>query len=170
MAKGIYYGIFNTARRIENVYVGVNNVARRVRKAYVGVGGVARLFWNTGLLYQSGDQALRFGYALTTRNYRNTINFLEDHISIQMDMEWGATGAWVTPTIDMTHFNTLKVVAVATEYWGMEPPGIAIPECKAAAEIYDTKQEITVPISRKGTGTIRFLGEANYEVYHLELL
>lgn len=43
MAKGIYVGIDNKAKKIKNLYVGVGYLAKRITKAYVGVGGKARL-------------------------------------------------------------------------------------------------------------------------------
>lgn len=42
MAKGIYIGVSDKARRVKTAYVGVNNVARRIKKAYIGIGGIAR--------------------------------------------------------------------------------------------------------------------------------
>ena len=47
MAKGIYFGVNNKARKVKGMYFGVNNKARKVTKGYVGVGGKARLFWET---------------------------------------------------------------------------------------------------------------------------
>ena len=46
MAKGIYIGVSNKARKVTDIYFGVSNKARRVTKAYIGVGGVARLFYS----------------------------------------------------------------------------------------------------------------------------
>lgn len=45
MAKGIYIGADNIARKVKGMYVGVDGVARKVVKGYVGVDGVARLFY-----------------------------------------------------------------------------------------------------------------------------
>lgn len=42
MAKRIYVGVGNTARRVKKAYIGMGGVARRIKKAYIGVGGVAR--------------------------------------------------------------------------------------------------------------------------------
>lgn len=48
MAKKVYIGVNNVARKVKKMYVGVGNVARKVKKAYIGVGGVARPFWTGG--------------------------------------------------------------------------------------------------------------------------
>lgn len=46
MAKGIYVGVNNTARKITKAYVGVDGVPRKVKKAYIGVEGVPRLVYS----------------------------------------------------------------------------------------------------------------------------
>lgn len=46
MAKAVYYGISDVARKVKKMYYGVNGVARRVKKGYIGVNGVARLFYS----------------------------------------------------------------------------------------------------------------------------
>lgn len=51
MAKRIYVGVGNTARRVKKAYVGINGLARRIKKAYIGVGGVARILYTTELDY-----------------------------------------------------------------------------------------------------------------------
>lgn len=56
MAKAMYVGVNNVARKVKKVYVGVNGVARKVKKIYVGVNGVARLCWSgEALLTYYGD-------------------------------------------------------------------------------------------------------------------
>lgn len=45
MAKQIYVGVNNVARKVTNAYVGVNGVARKIKKAYVGVNDIAQLFY-----------------------------------------------------------------------------------------------------------------------------
>ena len=37
MAKKLYIGVSNKARKATKLYVGVNNIARQVKKAYIGV-------------------------------------------------------------------------------------------------------------------------------------
>ena len=60
MAKAVYIGVNNKARKVKQIYVGVNNKARRVKKGYIGVGGVARPFWGEKeLLYYGTITALR---------------------------------------------------------------------------------------------------------------
>lgn len=51
MAKRIYVGVGNTARRVKKAYVGINGLARRIKRAYIGVGGVARILYTTELDY-----------------------------------------------------------------------------------------------------------------------
>lgn len=48
MAKSMYIGVNDKARKVKNVYVGVSAVARKVKSGYVGVSGVARQFWSSG--------------------------------------------------------------------------------------------------------------------------
>jgi hypothetical protein len=43
MAKRVYIGVNDKARRVKKIYTGINNVARKVKKIYVGVGNIARL-------------------------------------------------------------------------------------------------------------------------------
>ena len=50
MAKNIFVGVNNVAKKPKNIYVGVNGVARKVKSAYIGVNGVARKVWPTSLL------------------------------------------------------------------------------------------------------------------------
>lgn len=50
MAKNIYVGVNNVAKKPKNIYVGVNGVARKVKAAYVGVNGVARKVWPNSIL------------------------------------------------------------------------------------------------------------------------
>lgn len=45
MAKKMYVGVSDVARKVSKMYVGVNGVARKVKKAYVGVNGVAQQFY-----------------------------------------------------------------------------------------------------------------------------
>lgn len=46
MAKTIYTGVANVARKVTQPYVGVGGVARKVKNGYVGVNGVARQFFS----------------------------------------------------------------------------------------------------------------------------
>ena len=45
MAKKVYVGVNNVARKVKKMYIGIDGKARRVKKAYIGVNGVARLFY-----------------------------------------------------------------------------------------------------------------------------
>ena len=42
MAKAIYNGVANVARKVKESYAGVNNVSRKVKRGYIGVDNVAR--------------------------------------------------------------------------------------------------------------------------------
>ena len=53
MAKGVYVGISNAAKKVKKIYVGVGGVAKKVKKAYVGVGGVAKPFYSSDIILQS---------------------------------------------------------------------------------------------------------------------
>lgn len=46
MAKAVYEGIGDKARKVKKMYVGVDGKARKVKKGYIGVNGVARLFFS----------------------------------------------------------------------------------------------------------------------------
>ena len=61
MAKTLYVGINNLARKVKKMYVGIDGKARKVKKAYIGVGGKARLFWVsefTITIIQSSNQTI----------------------------------------------------------------------------------------------------------------
>lgn len=47
MAKGMYVGVADKARKVKSIYVGVDGKARKVKKVYVGdANGKARLCWS----------------------------------------------------------------------------------------------------------------------------
>lgn len=47
MAKGIYVGVDNKARKATKAYIGIDGKARKIKKGYIGVGGVAKLFYSS---------------------------------------------------------------------------------------------------------------------------
>lgn len=49
MAKNIYVGVNNIARKSNKIYTGVNNVSRKVTEGYIGIGGLARQFYPSGI-------------------------------------------------------------------------------------------------------------------------
>jgi hypothetical protein len=51
VAKGIYFGVADLARKGKKAYIGVGNVARKIKKIYIGVANVARLAWSGELSY-----------------------------------------------------------------------------------------------------------------------
>ena len=55
MAKGMYVGVADKARKVKSIYVGVDGKARKVKKVYVGdANGKARLCWSAELPVMSG--------------------------------------------------------------------------------------------------------------------
>ena len=54
MAKGIYLGVGNVARKVKKAYIGIGGVARKIKKMYIGIGNVARLFFSGGELEYVG--------------------------------------------------------------------------------------------------------------------
>ena len=52
MAKKIYVGVDNEARKVKAGFIGDEyGIARRIKKAYIGIGGIARPCFTTGLEY-----------------------------------------------------------------------------------------------------------------------
>lgn len=69
MAKKMYIGVSNVARKIKKQYLGVDGKARKVKKGYIGVGGVARPFFSGEPAYYGQITPLsiaRSGLAATT--------------------------------------------------------------------------------------------------------
>lgn len=54
MAKQIYVGVADKARRVAKAYIGVDGVARKIKKAYIGIGGVARPCLSSDAVYKYG--------------------------------------------------------------------------------------------------------------------
>lgn len=54
MAKKVYFGAGNRARRCRRIYVGVGDTARLVTHGYIGVNGIAQEFWSGGVLEYEG--------------------------------------------------------------------------------------------------------------------
>ena len=50
MAKNIYVGVSDVARKVTKAYVGVSGTARKIIKGYVGVNGVAQQFFSSTTL------------------------------------------------------------------------------------------------------------------------
>lgn len=46
MAKGIYIGIDNKAKKVNKAYVGIGEIAKKAKKIYLGVDGIAKLVWS----------------------------------------------------------------------------------------------------------------------------
>jgi len=47
MAKGVFIGVSNKARKVKKAYIGVDGKARKIKKMYIGdANGKARLFWS----------------------------------------------------------------------------------------------------------------------------
>jgi hypothetical protein len=61
MAKGIYFGVGGTAKKVKKLYIGVNGMARKVKKVFIGVGGIPKLTYISGINY--GGTATSLSYA-----------------------------------------------------------------------------------------------------------
>ena len=53
MAKNIYIGVDNVARKVKQPYIGINNIARKVKSGFIGVDNVARQFYKSGITLSS---------------------------------------------------------------------------------------------------------------------
>lgn len=51
MAKRLYFGIADKARKGKKAYIGIDGKARKIKKMYFGVGGKARCFFASDLVY-----------------------------------------------------------------------------------------------------------------------
>lgn len=71
MAKAVYIGVQNIARKVKKVYIGVNGIARKVKKMYIGVAGIARCIYSGELGYNG---YLTPNYGTTTWEYTLTKN------------------------------------------------------------------------------------------------
>ena len=49
MAKGVYFGVGEKARKVKKLYFGVGDKSRKVKKMYFGVDGKARICYSSGL-------------------------------------------------------------------------------------------------------------------------
>ena len=73
MAKKVYIGQSDLARKVNEIYLGINGKARKVVKGYVGVNGVARQFWPELILYYWN----KYNTIATNRYYWNRYNVEE---------------------------------------------------------------------------------------------
>lgn len=48
MAKGAYFGVGSTAKKIKKMYIGIGGIARKVKRAYIGIADKARLWFSGG--------------------------------------------------------------------------------------------------------------------------
>lgn len=89
MAKEIYVGVDNKARKVRAEYVGVNNVARKVKKVYIGVNNVAQLCYGSGemYLYNLGDECISVtgGFIDYANQSGTTVNFTKGADSMYRD-------------------------------------------------------------------------------------
>ena len=77
MAKNIYVGVNNIARKSNKIYTGVNNVSRKVTEGYIGIGGLARQFYPSGIALSTlalGERVLYGGkyYKVIAKDYYAT--------------------------------------------------------------------------------------------------
>ena len=77
MAKSMYVGVDNLARKIKKAYVGIDGVARKIKKAYVGVNGIARSIMSTDLLEYYGEiEGFNYMFCLGHSAYGTIGNYL----------------------------------------------------------------------------------------------
>lgn len=74
MAKKMYIGVDEIARKVKRGYIGVDGVARKIKRGYIGVGGIARICFSGGELAYYGTidnhtMAISDGTATTVGNY-----------------------------------------------------------------------------------------------------
>ena len=70
MAKKVYVGQSDLARKVNEIYLGIDGKARKVVKGYVGVNGVAKQFWPDVVLYYWN----KYNTKTTNRYYWNRYN------------------------------------------------------------------------------------------------
>lgn len=91
MAKGVYFGVDNKARKCKKLYFGVDNIARKVKKMYFGVNGQARICYSAGLTMLSNVGQLDYityssecskvgNYMLHARAYDNVKTLNKDWV------------------------------------------------------------------------------------------
>ena len=115
MAKGVYIGVNNVARKVKKSYIGVGNVARKIKKAYIGVNGVARECYPDALwLYNNGDEFTSTTGGFVSRGmgvsssglHANNPSVSRSDTSITVE---GNGGILVTSNfIDLTPYKILK--------------------------------------------------------------
>lgn len=74
MAKNVFVGVNNIAKRPSNIYVGVDNKARRVKEAYVGVDGIAKKVWPSSVLPNGYTQLEYIDMCLYMTDSNATLN------------------------------------------------------------------------------------------------
>lgn len=67
MAKGAYFGVGSTAKKIKKMYIGIGGIARKVKRAYIGIAGKARLWFSGNPVYFYGGKTPLSVY--DTRSY-----------------------------------------------------------------------------------------------------
>lgn len=132
MAKGIYVGVDNVARKVKKMFAGVDGVARKVKKAYVGVNNVTRQFFSSVVhLYNAGDlcSSLTGGWSHKTGNLvlsskvtgwegAPTMTKASDHLLIYMKdlsyefrSDYNYVGSWYTSNaINLDNYNKVRMV------------------------------------------------------------
>lgn len=75
MAKGVYIGVGNVAKKVKKMYIGVDGKARKVKKAYIGVDGVARLFYEKKYTLDLSHTSTNYLHKSKTSRYEGTAEF-----------------------------------------------------------------------------------------------
>lgn len=64
MAKNIYIGVDNVARKVKQPYIGIDNIARKVKSGFIGVDNVARQFF-AGYVWKKYNVSQQWNYKMT---------------------------------------------------------------------------------------------------------
>lgn len=111
MAKEIYFGVGNVAKRVRDAYVGIGGVARRIKKGYIGIGGVARLFYEFHPTIEQSTASSTMSY----RYYRNQRGTVFNNQALITVRPYGGSS---TPCI-INRINTslsVNSISVSTAY------------------------------------------------------
>ena len=126
MAKVVYTGVSNKARKCKALYVGVNNKARKVKKGYVGVNNKARLFYSSDVIYTwkryNVKSTTTTTWSATNNNtsiYAHVVKNTSKYIhKINMDNDAAITASYQCNTTDLINClnNSLdgKYLAIAS--------------------------------------------------------
>ena len=116
MAKKMYIGVNNVARKVKKQYLGVDGKARKVKKGYIGVGGVARPFFSGEPAYYGKITSLSKARShLAATSIGDYALFGGGNDSAPYSTGGGASGAYYA-TVDAYTSNLTKSTAANLSY------------------------------------------------------